>query len=122
MWEIRWTAEFEEWIVSSAVDPPARSDIRSSLLILREHGPALGRPHVDTIQGSRYPNMKELRVQSKGRPFRIFFAFDPVRRAILLIGGNKQGNRRFYDQYVAIADALFERHLQELEHEKGKEV
>jgi len=122
MWEIRWTEEFEDWIVSSAVDKAARSDIRASLLVLREYGPGLGRPYVDTIKGSRHANMKELRVQSKGRPYRVFFAFDPDRRAVLLIGGNKQGNRRFYDQYIATADDLFDKHLRELEHEKGKEV
>lgn len=64
--------------------------------------------------------MKELRVQSKGRPFRVLFAFDPDRRAILLVGGNKQGKKRFYEQIIPIADKLFDEHLKELTHEKKK--
>src|SRR4051812_32524784 len=115
MWEIRWTQEFQDWIVSGEVDAAARSDIRAALLVLRERGPGLGRPHVDTLKGSRHANMKELRVQSNRRPFRVFFAFDPLRRALLLMGGNKQGNRRFYHQYIPIADDLFDRYLQEFE-------
>jgi hypothetical protein len=118
MWELRWTEEFGQWIVSQEVDAAAREDIRAGLLILRELGPALGRPHVDTLQGSKHSNMKELRVQSKGRPFRIFFAFDPKRRAVLLIGGNKQGKKRFYNVHLPIADQLFDAYLKELDHEK----
>jgi hypothetical protein len=97
------------------VDAAAREDIRACLIVLRELGPSLGRPLADTLKGSRHANMKELRVQSKGRPFRIFYAFDPRRRAILLIGGNKQGDKRFYDVYLPIADQLFDQHLKELD-------
>jgi hypothetical protein len=91
MWEIRWTDEFGKWIISDSVDAAAREDIRAGLLVLRELGPRLGRPMADTLKGSKHANMKELRVQSKGRPFRIFYAFDPDRRAILRIGGNNRG-------------------------------
>jgi hypothetical protein len=71
MWDIGWTDEFGRWITSHAVDESAREDIRAALIVLREFGPSLGRPLVDSIKGSKHSNMKELRVQSKGRPFRI---------------------------------------------------
>ena len=118
MWEIGWTDEFGRWITSDEIDESGREDVRAALIVLREIGPKLGRPLVDTIKGSRHPNMKELRVQSKGRPFRILFAFDPERHAVLLIGGNKAGKSRFYEQMVARADALFDLHLTELSHAK----
>ena len=71
-------------------------------------GPKLGRPYVDSVQGSRHSNLKELRIQSKGRPIRSFFIFDKKRRAVLLVGGNKAGDRRFYDQMVPKADKIFD--------------
>lgn len=61
--------------------------------------------------------MRELRVQSGGRPIRIFYAFDPRRAAILLIGGDKTGNDRFYEDYVPVADRLYDAHLAELKQE-----
>ena len=82
--------------------------------VLKRTGPNLGRPYVDSVKGSRHENMKELRVQSKGRPFRIFFAFDPLRRAVLLIGGNKTGDKRFYVRMIPIADVLYDDYLQDL--------
>ncbi|SRR5258706_10912363 len=121
MWEIRWTDEFAQWIISDVVDAAAREDIRAGLLVLREVGPSLGRPMADTLKGSKHANMKELRVQSNGRPFRIFYAFDPTRRAVLLIGGNKQGDKRFYKVYVPLADQLFDSYLKETDSEKRKE-
>jgi hypothetical protein len=65
--------------------------------------------------------MRELRIQSAGRPIRIFYAFDPRRTAILLIGGTKSNQRRFYDQMVPIADRLFDQHLDELKVDSEKE-
>ena len=65
--------------------------------------------------------MKELRVQSNGRPFRILYAFDPNRRAIALVGGNKQSDSRFYKRMIPLADRLFDRHLEELRHENEKQ-
>ncbi|HZZ45230.1 MAG TPA: type II toxin-antitoxin system RelE/ParE family toxin [Tepidisphaeraceae bacterium] len=120
MWDIGWTDEFEEWILSDDVDASVREDVRACLVVLREIGPSLGRPLADTIKGSRHPNMKELRVQSKGRPIRLFYAFDPQRKAMLLIGGNKQGQKRFYEVYVPIADRLFDQYLEECKHGGAK--
>jgi hypothetical protein len=80
-------------------------------------GPHLGRPHVDTLQGSRHPNLKELRTQHQGRPLRTLFAFDPRRCAILLIGGDKAGDERFYDRMLPLADRLYDAHLDALRRE-----
>ena len=82
--------------------------------ILRQFGPQVGRPHVDVIQGSRHSNMKELRTQHKGRPLRTLFAFDPRRCAILLIGGDKTGDERFYARMIPVADQLYDAHLNAL--------
>lgn len=85
--------------------------------VLEQIGPGLGRPTVDGVKGSRYPNMKELRTQHDGEPYRTFFAFDPRRCAILLIGGNKGGDSRFYTRYIPIADRLYREHLDQLKKE-----
>ena len=73
------------------------------------------------LRGSKHSNMKELRIQSNGRPFRIFYAFDPRRHAVLLVVGNKQGDNRFYKVYVPLADKLFDSYLKEIDREKRKE-
>jgi hypothetical protein len=86
-------------------------------VLLEDRGSSLARPHADTLKGSRHPNMKELRTQSGGKPIRSFFAFDPRRSAILLIGGDKTGDPRFYDQMIPIADDLYDEHLKELQKE-----
>ena len=91
--EVEFTDEFGEWWDSLSVDE--QSSIRESVNFLAEVGPKLGRPAVDTLKGSRFPNMKELRVQHEGRPYRVFFSFDPRRTAMLLIGGDKTGKNRF---------------------------
>lgn len=77
----------------------------------------LGRPYADTVKGSRHANMKELRTQSLGRPLRTFFAFDPRRAAILLIGGDKTGDKRFYDRMIPVADRLYDEHVARLRRE-----
>lgn len=87
-------------------------DVAVKLRLLSETGPTLGRPHVDTVRGSAYPNMKELRVK-RGQT-RVFFAFDPRRVAILLIAGGKAGNNRFYEELVPRADGLYARHLERI--------
>ena len=91
----------------------AQADIVEAAQVLKTYGPQLGRPHVDTVYDSRHSNMKELRVQSKGRPLRIFFAFDPNRQAVLLVGGNKQGDKRFYKRMIAKADDLYDEYLED---------
>ena len=85
--------------------------------LLEERGPNLPFPFSSGIEGSRHSHMRELRVQSGGRPIRIFYAFDPRRAAILLIGGDKTGNDRFYSQFIPIADDLYDTYIDELKAE-----
>lgn len=114
-WEVEYTDEFALWWTGLTENEQA--DVNASVELLEHHGPQLGRPHVDTIKGSKHSNMKELRTQSGGKPLRTFFAFDPRRSAILLIGGDKTGDDRFYDRMVPIADDLYDEYLKEIKQE-----
>ena len=91
-----------------------------SIKLLQQEGPNLSRPYADTVEGSRFAQMKELRVQVAGRPFRAFYAFDPLRQAIVLCAGDKTGKKRFYVEMLSLADKEFERYLNisEAEHER----
>ena len=109
MWEIKRTEELAKW--TKTLDGDAREAILKNIIILKEIGPNLGRPYVDTLKQSRHKNMKELRIQNKKRLFRILFIFDPDRKAVLLIGGDKYGDKRFYEKIVPIADNLFDKYL-----------
>lgn len=80
---------------------------------------ALGRPCGDTLHDASIANLKELRVQHQGQPYRILFAFDPKREALLLLGGNKAGDERWYRKAIPRAEAIFARHLEELEDQDG---
>jgi hypothetical protein len=113
MWSIEQTERFEAWY--HALDDTDRENVLAGLLLLRERGPMLARPHADTVNGSQYPNMKELRIQSQGRPIRAFYAFDPQRTGILLCAGDKGGNdKRFYDEMIPVADKEYAAHLDTL--------
>ena len=112
-WEVLLDEDFAAWLDGLAESE--RTEILARAGLLRERGPHLGRPYVDTVQGSRYPNLKELRIPIAGDPWRVLFAFDPQRLAILLVGGNKRGDRRWYDRHVPIAEERFERHLDRLQ-------
>ena len=81
--------------------------------VLQEFGPQLGRPRVDTLNGSRHANMKELRFSAAGGEWRVAFAFDPRRKAILLVAGDKSGGseKRFYRELIRKADERFDTHL-----------
>jgi hypothetical protein len=119
-WSAERTAEFDEWW-KTLTDSEQRKVV-ASVEALQEIGPTAGRPLVDSVEGSRHSNMKELRVT---QTMRIFFAFDPNRVAILLIGGDKAGKtKRFYKQMIPVADAIYQQHLQMMEetHVKAKAV
>ena len=90
----------------------------ASVSLLEECGPNLGFPHSSSIKGSEHSHMRELRTQHQGRPFRTLYAFDPRRNAILLIGGDKSGNDRWYEVHVPLADRLYEDHLRQLREER----
>ena len=85
--------------------------------LLRECGPALKHPHSTAIITSRHANMRELRSQCQGKPLRTLYAFDPRRTAILLIGGDKTGDDRWYEKFVPLADSLYDEHLKTLREE-----
>jgi len=95
---------------------PVKTAILAKALLLEEFGPGLGRPHVDTLAGSKHANMKEPRCTADIGVWRVAFAFDPDRNAILLVGGDKSGGgeRRFYRRLVAKAEARFDDHLRRL--------
>ena len=97
-----------------------REKLKAVAIILEQEGPLLGRPYADTLKGSRHANMKELRSNADGGAWRVAYAFDTRRNAILLVGGDKAGagQERFYRNMIRIADERFERHLQVLHSSK----
>ena len=109
--------EFERTTGSSAV----REEVAALALLLQQFGPQLRRPHCDTLKGSKHANMKELRFTLPDGEWRVAFAFDPRRSAILLVGGSKSGvpEKRFYRELVRVADKRFDDHLKELKPQKG---
>jgi len=125
VWEVEYTDQFEAWWYTLDKQEQDSIDVTVGLLeekgpslpFPQEKGPSLPFPQSSAITTSRHPHMRELRIQHKGRPYRILYAFDPRRTAILLIGGNKIGNDRWYDQHVPVADRLYDEHLAELEEE-----
>ena len=98
-----------------------RTEILALSLLLQQFGPQLGRPRVDTLKASRYANMKELRFNAAEGEWRVAFAFDTKREAILLVAGDKSGvsEKRFYRGLIRKADERFEAHLARLK-KKGK--
>jgi len=111
-WTVEYTNEFGTWWDSLHEDDRIRST--ASVGLLERHGPRLPFPHSSGITGSRHGHMRELRIQVRGRPIRIFYAFDPRRAAILLIGGDKTGRDDFYQRFIPLADRLYDEHLQEI--------
>ena len=115
-WQTEQTKEFEEWWEALAASEQPKVAI--SLDDLKTRGPNAGRPLVDTVNGSRHPNMKELRAT---KTIRVFFAFDPRRKAVPLIGGDKAGKtKRFYRQMIAKADNIYDAHLRRIEEEGSR--
>jgi hypothetical protein len=118
-WSYQTTDEFDEWIES--LGQPERNEIAAMLDALTRLGPSLGRPVADTLNGSSYPNMKELRGKTAGAVLRIAFAFDPERIAQVLCGGDKQGvsQKSFYKKLIGRADKLYKLHLDALAAKKS---
>jgi hypothetical protein len=114
-WEVEYTDQFGQWWATLTDDQ--KDDVAHSVGILAELGPTLGFPHSSKVNGSRHAQMRELRTQSAGRPLRTLYAFDPTRTAILLIGGDKTRDDRWYEKFVSIADRLYDQHLDELRKE-----
>lgn len=117
-WEVEFTDEFDAWYGGLSEDE--QDSVAASVGLLEEKGVALPFPHSSSVQGSRHGAMRELRVQHQGRPYRVLYIFDPRRAAILLVGGDKTGNDRWYEQFVPAADKIYDQHLQELEKERNR--
>lgn len=110
MWTVVTVERFDEWFLS--LSEPEQVNMLTVIKLLEVKGPQLGRPYVDSLQGTKkVKNLKELRVQHNGSPYRILFAFDPVRQAVLLCGGDKTSKKRFYEVMIPIAEEEFLDHL-----------
>jgi hypothetical protein len=114
-WSVEYTDEFGEWYTT--LIEAVQDDIVRVVGLLEAKGPQLTFPYSSGIEGSRHEHMRELRIQSGGEPYRVFYAFDPRRTAILLVGGNKTGDDRFYEIMIPVADRLYDNYLIEI----GKE-
>ena len=112
MWSVEYDPDFKEWLGAQPYD--VRKGVAVAVVALQVRGPQLDRPYCDLVKGSAFPNLKELRVKVDRRPYRVLFAFDPRRSAILLVGGDKGSDARWYKVNVPIADARYRRHLANL--------
>lgn len=110
MYKIIFAPQFEDWLDSLNQD-----DVLAALVVLRQYGHQLGRPHADTLKDSKLTNLKELRVQHAGKPYRAFYVFDPYRQAIMLCGGDK----RFYKRMMPIAESIYQAYLKTLDNKEN---
>ncbi|MCC6198347.1 MAG: type II toxin-antitoxin system RelE/ParE family toxin [Burkholderiales bacterium] len=109
-WDVEYTDEFEAWW--SQLSEAEQESVDASVRLLEARGPSLPFPHSSGIENSKHRHMRELRIQHRGRPYRVLYAFDPRRSALLLIGGDKTGDDRWYETNVPIADRLYDEHLE----------
>jgi hypothetical protein len=119
-WEVAFYEDFEPEF--NALSEAVQDELLAQAKLLKNFGPQLGRPRVDTLNGSKHANMKELRFDADNGAWRVAFAFDPSRRAILLVCGDKSGGseRRFYTTLIDKADRRFDAHLEKLKKEEKK--
>jgi hypothetical protein len=115
VWNVEITDEFLAWFLT--LNEGQQDAIRSDIEVLERQGPSLGRPRVDSVKGSKHSNLKELRTIHNRRHLRSFFAFDPRRTAILLIAGDKTGDKGFYTRMIPLADQLYDLYLSEIRKE-----
>jgi hypothetical protein len=104
------TDEFAAWFVD--LDDAGREDVATAIDLLEARGLALGFPRSSAIKGTNFA-LRELRIQSRTRPLRVFYAFDPTRQAVVLIGGDKTGDARFYERMIPIAERIWKEYLDE---------
>ena len=116
-WNVEFYPKFAQEF--SDLSEAVQDALLAEVGMLEKYGPLLNRPHVDTLNGSKHSNMKELRFKADNGVWRVAFAFDPKRQAILLIAGDKSGmsEQRFYKQLITKADERFDNHLTQLEEE-----
>lgn len=120
-WVVEIGDEFEPEF--NDLDEEVRTEILAHTRLLQQFGPQLGRPRVDTLNGSRHANMKELRFDAANGVWRVAFAFDPKRKAILLVAGDKSGvsEKQFYKALIAKADDRFDAHIARIKEKEKKE-
>ena len=111
-WNVEVTDEFKAWW--DGLTEAGCISVERSVLLLEERGPHLPFPYSSRVNGSRHAVMRELRVQHQGRPYRVLYVFDPRRVAILLLGGDKTGDDRWYERNVPLADRLYDNYLAEV--------
>lgn len=118
-WLVRFAPEFEPEF--EQLSEPVRLELLAQAKLLENFGPQLGRPRVDTLNGSKHANMKELRFDADDGVWRVAFAFDPERQALVLVAGDKSGgsSARFYRTLIAKSDRRFDAHLERLAKESG---
>jgi len=114
-WDIEYTDEFGDWWDS--LSETQQTDVAATVELLAEKGPNLPSPYSSGIEGTVQFSLRELRIQSQGRPIRVFCTFDPRRVAILLMGGDKTGDKRFYERLAPLAERLYEIYLEEIRQE-----
>jgi hypothetical protein len=117
-YDVEYTDEFEVWWDSLNADEQVSID--ATVRLLETKGPQLPYPYSSGIKGSKHSHMRELRIQHAGQPYRVLYAFDPRRTALLLIGGRKTGDDRRYKTFVPVADKLYDEHLKTLKQEGSK--
>jgi hypothetical protein len=110
--EVEYTDEFEAWWNELTEDE--QDSVAAKVQLLEQLGPQLPFPHSSSIRSSRHSHLRELRIQHQGDPYRVLYAFDPRRIAILLTGGCKVGDDRWYETLVPIADDLYDEHLRDI--------
>ena len=113
--EIEFSDEFEGWWDDLKADE--QESVRAYVKLLEDFGVSLKFPYSSGVATSKHAHMRELRVQHDGRPYRVLYAFDPRRTAMLLIGGDKTGNDRWYEIIVPIADGIYDKYIEELKKE-----
>jgi hypothetical protein len=109
-WSLMYLAEYENW--RDGQEEGLQDEAAAQLDVLKKFGPTLGRPRVDTLKDSSLPNLKELRFFYKGAPIRILFAFDPKQQGVIILGGDKSGDKRWYKRNIPIAERLYAAQLE----------
>ena len=116
-WDVEVTDEFKAWWHGLA--EAERVSVEKAVLLLEVRGPHLPFPYSSGVSGSRHSAMRELRVQHRGHPYRVLYIFDPRRVALLLLGGDKTGDDRWYEKNVPLADQIYDNYLAEVEEENN---
>jgi len=116
-WDVEVTDEFKAWW--NGLAEAERISVERAVLLLEERGPHLPFPYSSSVNGSRHSAMRELRVQHQGHPYRVLYIFDPRRVALLLLGGDKTGDDRWYEKNVPLADQIYDSYLAEMEEDNN---